>query len=84
MCVMAISLALLFIGPVDYSTGTVGTVNDGNYDETTGSLTVNDSGLMPVGQIDNVWVKSISGILQNNGKPFYLEYIGNISLANCK
>ena len=67
---------------VNYSTGLVGTVTGGNYDETTGSLIVNDGELMPVGQIDNVWVKRVSGTLQNNGKPFYLEYLGNITLAN--
>ena len=67
---------------VNYGTGTVGTVTGGNYDETTGSLTINDGEQIPVGQVDNVWVKNVSGTLQNNNRPFYLEYSGNISFVN--
>ena len=49
-------------------------VSSGNYDNTTGTLTVID-GRNPVGHV-NVVNKRITGTLAYNNRPFYLDYQG--------
>ena len=62
--------------------GISGTVTSGNYDKTTGILTVNDNigsgayDLVPVGQF-NVTDKSVSGIIPGLNTPFTLKYQGS-------